>query len=67
MEYLRDGSGNEGEGGAVTVKSCDEERGSPTTLQAGSRVIQAQGKFDSNMVVKNLESLVSKTKISQNP
>ena len=31
-----------------------------------SRVIQAQGKFDSNMLVKNLESLVSKTRISQN-
>ena len=31
-----------------------------------SRVIQAQGKFDSNMLVKNLESLVSKTKISEN-
>ena len=32
-----------------------------------SRVIQAQGKFDSNMLVKNLESLEFKTRISQNP
>ena len=48
------------------MKSCDEERGSPTTKRAGSRVIQAQGQFDFNMVVKNLESLVSKTKIFQN-
>ena len=47
--------------------SFDEERGSPITLHVGSRVIQAQGKFDSNMLVKNLETLVSKTKISQNP
>ena len=49
------------------MKSCDEERGSPTTMQAGSRVIQAQGQFDSNRLVKNLEVLVRKMKISQNP
>ena len=30
------------------------KRGSPTTERAGSRVIQAQGKFDFNMVVKIL-------------
>ena len=28
------------------------KRGSPTTKKAGSRVIQAQGKFDSNRRVK---------------
>ena len=32
----------------------------------GSRVIQAQGEFDSNMLVKIVGSWVGKTKISQN-
>ena len=31
-----------------------------------SRVIQVQGKFDSNMLVKNVENLELKTKIAQN-
>ena len=68
MEYLRDGSGNEGEGGTAfdEGKSFDEERGSPITKRAGSRVIQRQGKFDSNMLVQNLYRLVTKMKISQN-
>ena len=48
------------------MKSCDEERGSPTTMQLGSRVIQAQGQFDFNMFVKNWGKLMTKTKISEN-
>ena len=66
MEYLCDGSGYEGEGRTVSVKgrSFDGERGSPKTMQPGCRVIQAHGQFDSNRLVKNLELLVRKTKIS---
>ena len=69
MEYLRDGSGNEGEGGTAfdEGKSFDEERGSPITKKAGSRVIQRQGKVDFKGLVKNWCKWVRKMKISQNP
>jgi len=42
------------------------KRGSPITKKAGSRVIQRQGQFDFDMLVKIFSFSVTKVKIAQN-
>ena len=57
--------GYEGEGGTALREQSLTER-QPDNSDVSSRVIQAQGKFDSKGLVKKVGSWVGKMKISQN-
>ena len=68
QESLLYGRVSEGEGEILLCKQrLLKRRGCPTTMEKPAlRVIQAHGKFRSNMLVKKVESVVGKMHISQN-